>query len=46
MKIDHKKIERLETITMKIEKTKGSSQLLEDIRWLIKELRESWNREG
>ena len=46
MKIDYKKIERLETITMKIEKVKESNPVIEDIKWLVKELRNSWKREA
>jgi len=43
--IESKKIERLELIAIKLEKIKGHSLIIEDLRWLVKELREAWLRE-
>jgi len=45
MKIDNTKIKRLEIITMKLEKIKEPNIVVEDLRWLVKELREAWLRE-
>ncbi|GEM_PF-5147147 len=44
MEIHHTKVEKLEIISMKLEKVKEDNPVVADMRWLAKELRKAWNQ--
>ena len=45
MKLPMEKLQKLEYISMRLEKVKQSNPIIEDMRWLVKELRDAWIKE-